>query len=181
MNLDHADRATHSEGPGRYVMTTDFDFDSLDRNGHFRSPDADRAACETVVRILSIVMEARNPRMRAHQLVWGLGMSMRNGEALKAVAKRYNVSPQAFAKGAALLLAELGMHVKPGYRVKAWRRGTAPQPKRRVGYGLAAWALKGARMLNAFERSLPTREWSPEQRASVKRLLEPMARIWIKL
>lgn len=50
--------------------------------------------------LIALIIEAKQPRMVAHQLMWATGMTTMDGEPGAQLAKRYGVSKQAFQQGA---------------------------------------------------------------------------------
>lgn len=70
--------------------------------------------CEAVVAaklasFISIILEAKQPRMLAHQIVWATGMTTMDGEPITKLAKRYGVSKQAFEQGAMRICEKLNL------------------------------------------------------------------------
>ena len=57
-------------------------------------------------RAMAMVLDAKNPHLFVHQLLWSLGMA---DETCPALAKRYGISKQAFDQGAQRISESLGL------------------------------------------------------------------------
>ena len=75
-------------------------------------------AATKIAALLHLMLESKQPRMVAEQIVWATSMDLLGGASISVLAKKYGISKQAFEQGALRICAELSLrptrHMRSG-------------------------------------------------------------------
>jgi len=134
------------------VPIAHFDFDSLDKPADFikeaihKNQDIEpileslinriaaiRSASKIAI-LLGLILEASKPRMVAHQLVWGTGMTALDGAGSTELGKKYGVSKQAFEQGALRICEKLSLRMTRNMRSEEAKDTMRKRNYRKVKY-----------------------------------------------
>jgi hypothetical protein len=89
-------------------------------------------AATKIAALLTIILEAKQPRMVAHQIIWATGMTLLDGAPITALAKKYGVSKQAFEQGAMRVCEKLNLRPCRNMRDETARKHMSERNYRRT-------------------------------------------------
>jgi hypothetical protein len=85
-----------------------------------------------IAALLTLILEAKQPRMIAHQIVWATGMALMDGTPTTSLAKTYGVSKQAFEQGAMRVCEKLNLRPCRNMRGEQAKKNMSQRNYRRV-------------------------------------------------